>query len=438
MEQKNHSRPAWLRKWLLAAAIIVLCSVPFFRSYEERERTPALDEIYWVGQAYYYHLAVEQVDWTNPDWQLLPAWENPQLGRGIIGLGLQLNGLSVTNLDWLGYYYHIIYKGWGQGHERDQRQAVVDRMQPAVRDMVENQEHFEYPAAYLTAARVVMLIFGVLAVILVFVLTSLYTSEAVAFLAALGFSLHPAVATAYTHVGVDILAIVFSLLTVVHFELIRRCVWRRCSRPGLCRALICITGGLSLAFAVGSKLNAVIVGFLGTIFCLSFIGSWLWRANSESKDSCKAMFSLLVISLVVFVGSNPVNFPHPLSALWSQYAVPQRILEIQKEVLPGALLGWGERVSALSTMVAFHPMIFVMIAGAFLVEVMAALRAKKTPTVIAVWWLLSVTMVAAWLPFARPLHVLPVIAPSVPLIGCAMERLFQAGRSRMVTRGKIS
>lgn len=438
MEYLNHSRRAWLRKWLLIAAVLILCGIPFFRSYEERERTPTLEEFYWIGQTYFYHLAVERMDWSNPDWQLLPALENPQLGRCVIGLGLQLNGLSVTNLDWLGYYYHIIYKGWGQGRERGQRQAVVDRMQPAVRDLVVNQDRFEYPVSYVTTARAVMLVFGVLSVMLVFILASLYAGEAAAFLAALVFALHPAVMTAYTHVGVDILAIVFSLLTVVHFELIKRCVWHRCSRPGLCRTLVCITGGLSLALAVGSKLNAVVVGFLGTALCLIYAGSSLRRSCRESRDSCLATLLLLLISLLVFIGSNPVNYPNPISALWAEYAIPQRIIEIQKEVLPGALTTWGEHFSALATMVAFHPAICILVGVAFLFEARETWKAGKPPSVIALWWLLAVVVVTAWLPFARPLHVLPVIAPSVILAGWTVGRLVQTARSKMAVRGKTS
>jgi hypothetical protein len=431
------SRRVSIQRWLMAMALIVLCCIPFFRSYEGRDRPVTLEEIYWIGQTYYYHLAFERMDWSHPDWQLLPARENPQLGRCVIGLGLQLNGLSITNVDWLGYYYHIIFKGWGHGREREQRQAVLDRMQPAARDRVVNQDRFEYPVAYATTARAVMLIFGVFAVLIVFVLTSLYNNSVIAFLAALMFSLHPAVVFAYTHVGVDILAIAFSLLTVVHFELIKRCVWRRCSRPGLCRALVCASGGLSLAFAVGSKLNAVVVGFLGEILCLFFAGAFLRRQSSESKDSCTAMLVLLVISLLVFGGSNPVHYLNPVTGLWAGYADQQRNLDIQQEVLPGALKTWNERFSAVATITAFHRVVFVLVVGAFLLGVVETWMAGKPPSIIALWWLLAMVAVTTWLPFARPLYVLPVIAPSLILICSAVERLLQTGMSIIVSRGKI-
>jgi len=199
-----------------------------------------------------------------------------------------------------------------------------------------------------------------------------------------------------------------------------------------------MTGGLSLAFAVGSKLNAVVVGFLGAVLCLIYAAAWLRRASGDFGDSCKAMVILLFVSLFVFVVSNPLNFPHPVSALWKQYATAQRVMEIQEQVLPGALTTWGERCSVLTTLVAFHPAGFVLVVGAFLFEVMTAWHARKIPSVIALWWLLAVVVVGAWLPFPRPLHLVPVIAPSVILVGCAVGRLVQARRSGMALRAKLS
>ena len=267
-------------------AVILMCSIPFLRSYEVRDRPLGKDEIYWVGQAYYFHLAFEQWDWTHRDWRLLPARENPVIGKYVIGLGLRLAGLSVTTPDWLGIFY-IIAKdrpnAWGDVSDRAERQVVVDRMVPATRNLALAQGQFEHPVEYATAARAVMLLFGVLAVVLVFVLTALYANPLMAFVAAVVFALHPAVVAAYTEVGVDILAVAFSLLAVIHFVLVERCVWLRSARPWLGRALLCVSGGVSVGFAVGSKMNAAVVGFLGVLLCLFFISNYL-RHRAEAKD----------------------------------------------------------------------------------------------------------------------------------------------------------
>ena len=365
------------------------------------------------------------------------------LGKYVIGLGLRLGGLSVTKPDWLGVFYIIAKnrpKAWGEGRDRKERQAVVDRMAPAVRDLALNQDHFEYPFAYATVARLVMLVFGVLSVLAVFILASFYMDAAFAFLAALMFSLHPAVVAAYTEVGVDILAIAFSLLAVIGYVLIERNVWRRCSRPGICRALVCVAGGLSVAFAVGSKLNAAVVGIVGAIMCLWFAVSFLRCRSGESKDSCTAMIMLLAVSLVVFVGSNPLNYPNPAAGIWAVYADQQRSLDVQKDIptIHHSLRSWSEHFQAVANLTAFQPAIFGLIAVAFLFQIVEARKSGGPFQTVALWWLVVVAAVTAWIPFARPRYVLPVIAPSVILICSAVGRLFQIGRSKMASRGKIS
>ncbi len=412
----------------MVGAVIVLCTIPFSRSYPGRDRALGEDEIYWIGQAYYFHLAFERWDWAHPDWQLLPARENPVLGKYILGLGLRLAGLSVNQPDWLGVFY-IIAKdrpnAWGDAHDRAERQAVVDRMAPATRELALTQGLFQHSLEYATAARAVMLMFGTLAVVLVFALTALYTRPLVAFFAAIVFALHPAVVAAYTEVGVDILAIAFSLLGVVHFALIERRVWRSSPRPRLVRALLCASGGLSVAGAVGSKLSAVVVGFLGAVLCLFLIVRFVHQHVPEAKESATTLLCLLIISAALFVGLNPANYPNPVRGLWSVYADQQRSLQVQKGIPAKRhpLRSGGERVLAIAGLTALHPLVFGLIVAAFAVQIAAARRAAQPVPLVALWWLIAVVMVTAWLPFARPRYALPVIAPSVIVLAAAADQL---------------
>lgn len=437
----NPTGDARIRKWLAPIAVIVLCCVPFFRSNSLRDRPLGEDEIYWIGQAYYFHLAFEEKDWSSPDWQLLPARENPVLGKYVIGLGLRLGGLSVTNVDWLGIFYLIARdrpNAWGDAQDHAERQAVVDRMDPAVRELALTRGEFDEPPAYAATARLVMVMFGVGSVLGVFILTSFYVDTVVAFLAAFLFALHPAVVAAYTEVGVDILATAFSLTAVICFVLIERNVWRQCARPRLCRALICGSGGLSLALAVGSKLNAAIVGFVGAIMCLCFTVSFLRRRSTESKDACVTMILLLLLSLVVFVGLNPASYPHPVRAIWAVYADQQKSLAVQEGIptVQHPLYSWSDRIEAVARLTAFHPALFALVAIAFLLQIRSIRKSPGPFPVIALWWLIALVAVTAWIPFPRPRYALPVIVPSVILVGCAVHGLFRG--SRMAARAKTS
>ncbi len=415
--------------------VLILCSIPFFRSYSLRDRPLEEDEIYWTGQAYYFHLAVEQHDWTNPDWQLLPSRENPVLGKYVIGLGLRLAGLQMTKPDWLGIFY-IIAKdrpnAWGDAHDQAERRTVLDRMELATREAALLHDQFDYPIEYALTGRALMLCFGVVAVVLVFVLTALYTKPVTAFVAAVLFALHPAVVAAYTEVGVDILAMAFSLAAVISFGLIERDVWRRSARPKLYRALICGGGAVSVAFAVGSKMNAAVVGFLGAALALCFIASWLRRRSVEARDSAVSMILLLFVSLVVFVVTNPLNYPNPVAGIRAVYAAAQHSLEVQKGIpaVHHALRSGSERLHALAELTAVQPALFGLVVAAFVFLVVADRRAEKPMFIITLWLVIAVVMVTAWLPFARARYLLPVIAPSVILVCGAGERLVELLRRR--------
>ena len=88
------------------------------------------DEVYWIGSAYCYHLASEG-EWSHEDWQLLPARENPALGKYVIGATLALCGREIDSPDLLGSFY-LIFAGmpgaWGEGEAFEKRTAVANRV----------------------------------------------------------------------------------------------------------------------------------------------------------------------------------------------------------------------------------------------------------------------------------------------------------------------
>ena len=114
----DQHRTRWRLACILPAFTVLAASLlfPANRIHE--------DEIYWIGSSYYYPLAVVEGDASNPDWQLLPARENPVLGKYVIGLALQIAGHPVTTPDLLGSFYLIfanIPNAWGSGEAFEKR-----------------------------------------------------------------------------------------------------------------------------------------------------------------------------------------------------------------------------------------------------------------------------------------------------------------------------
>jgi len=90
---------------------------------------------------YYYILAFEQMDWSHPDWQLLPARENPSwAGASSVWTSAQWPEHHQCLTGWALLSRH--FQGMGNRTRARAKQAVLDRMQPAVRDLVVNQEPF--------------------------------------------------------------------------------------------------------------------------------------------------------------------------------------------------------------------------------------------------------------------------------------------------------
>jgi len=58
--------------------------------------------------------------------------------------------------------------------------------------------------------------------------------------------------------------------------------------------------------------------------------------GSEAKDSCNAMLVLLAISLVVFVGLNPVNYPNPVRGVWAGMPIRNESSRFKKRFARGA------------------------------------------------------------------------------------------------------
>lgn len=412
------------------AAVFVLCLIPFLRASRSIQREPGLDEIHWIGQSYYFHLAFEKGEWSHPDWRLIPATQNPVIGKYIIGLGLHLNGQSITNLDWLGVYYQVVKRGWGEGRDRELREELMTHVSPAVREAAEHDQ-FNYSPQVLTTARAVMMLFGILSTVLMFVLCTQIMGRIPAFLAALIFALHPVIAVADTNVGVDILAIFFSLLAFLHFLLIQRRVWADHQHEGWIRTLVVAAGGASVGLAVGAKPNAMIIVVFGGVLAAAYLAAFVLDRTKALREQFLAMTLLLVVALVLFVVSNPVNFPNVVSGVKAGFVDAQRAVVLEQAVLPDPLTRWGQKLYALATMTSGHPVVFLLIivaAGAQLTELRSW---KERLPIAALWWSVAVTMVAVWLPFARPRYVLPVIAPSIIVLCLGIDRLEKKYRARI-------
>lgn len=417
--------------WILAWLASTLVSVGIIGA----RTTPAVDpdEIYWIGSAYYYHLAFERMDWTHADWKLLSARENPPVAKYVLGLGLALAGQHIVNRDMLGCF-RVMFKetpgAWGMGADYARRVAEVGRMNAELCARPLGGPGVSNKPALLTLSRRVMLVTVMLTGLLVFAVGASVANRATGLLASQLLLLHPIAIMAYTRAMADAVALLFSTaaaLAAWHF--VRRF---SATEPITLRhgAVLVLLNGLALALACGAKMNSLIMAF---VFVAATVGvaALGWRDNDRARATLAVACggASLTVAFAIFVLVNPAvlaDFPGALTALYEEQRVG---LEYTMRVMPELrLTTLGRKLEAV-THVAAGPLTFML--GA-IVGLFAATRSRRIGMwFVAVWWLISVVVVTLWIPIAWPRYVLPIVAPSALLLAHAAIAAF----TRLIPRG---
>lgn len=445
------------------------------------------DEIYWIGSSYYYQLAVVQGDASNPDWQLLPARENPVLGKYVFGFALQLSGHPVTTPDLLGSFYLIfadIPGAWGNDEAFEKRFAVATRVNPGMRDSIRRGQALPLDDSQLIITRRSTLFFGMLAAIGIAVLGQQCDWKAGGLLAGILFSLHPIVIESYSLAMIDIIAIAFSIWFMAGIMYILRLSANttvRCNheaavrnpsnangkrsprkdtdgpapakptyllinRHWLQRASVTLFAAIMLAFACGSKMNSLVVAVTasacGVWYVLKLLQQRFDHDNPPESDktpqadiiqplaesgptvSTQVTMLLLVaiIAVFVFIGSNPTLYGDPIDGVMALSYEHALTADIQEVMLGGRLNSVSERLQALAALVCGGPIaftfLFLLVAG----SAYECIRNRSMGIVVVLWWCIALLLLIMWMPFSWERYTLPIIPPTMLVLGAVAER----------------
>lgn len=405
----------WVTAWAALTLVTVGASV-------EHRRTPVdPDEIYWIGSAYYYHLAFERREWRHPDWTLMSARENPPVSKYVMGLGLALAGQWIVDREMLGCFVVMFRdpRKWGEGAYLERRLRDVAGMteercaRPLGGPGVTNK------GGLLSLARRTMLVTTVLASLVVLALGWSVASPAAGLVASQLFLLHPITAFTYNHAMADAVALLFSALAALaawHF--VRRFMDAERVRPGEGVRLV-LFNGAALALACGAKMNSLImVMVFGAAVGALAIDAVRADQGVRARQSIAYGAAVLVVAFALFVMINPAILADVPGALGAVFAEQRVGLEYTMRAMPELrLAGWDDKFGAVSH-VALGPWSFVL--GA-LVCLIPALRSRRPGLwLVAGWWLIAVAVVTAWIPIAWARYVLPIVIPSALLAAHAL------------------
>jgi hypothetical protein len=389
---------------------------------------PDVDEVYWIGSAYYYHLAFERFDWGNRDWDLLPARENPPIAKYVIGLGLAVRGHHVTSPDVLGGFYQYFQHvdgAWGTGVDRAKREAVVRRITPKSIGKPAGAP-LQLPSDVLIAARETMIVVAVLTSGLVFLLGRQLSSSFAGLIASQLWLAHPSAVESYNHALSDAVAQFFCASAAVT---IASGLKRWAEPPGLSRAFMirwAVAVGVLLGLACAAKMNALVLlaafatGFVAVVAGAGGIGRF--------KSAAVTLAAVAAAGIATFVMLNPAILHDPGNGLIATVAEHRRTEAIQAGFLHGYLTSVTAKLGVV-TDIGFRGILPASLL--LLITVAAAMRGNATTRFVAGWWFVAATGVTLWIPFARHRYVLPVVIPSVLLVSVAVAAVVDRLRQRL-------
>ncbi len=407
------------------ALLVVVVSIS--RSRHDDKRPAEIDELYWIGSAYYFDLAFVRGDWKHPDWQLLPARENPPVGKYLIGAALYLADVHITSPDRLGSFFMAFHDwGWGKGKAREKRQAVADRMSPSARQAMGNGFYQPLTRYELRVGRALMAAFGFLCALGIASIGRAISGPRTGALAALAFVLHPAIIGIYTRVSVDVIALCFSILAVRLLLAILDSTWRDAGLSMSRAAVLAIAMMGALVGACGSKMNALIVVALAASTWLYACVKIVLSKGEKSSRPAWALGIALAAAPFVFIALDPTLYPAPISGLHALTEEHRLTALIQKEFLVGNdswLPAGSPRAFAVASLVGIRAELFLLLAVAALWQSAVGLGRFSATTVVCLWWWIGLTLVVLWIPFPWGRYVVPIIPPGLLLVAKTLLEL---------------
>ncbi len=419
-------------------AIAILSCMPFiaaapvlynFSTYFSSSGTTRTheDEVYWVGSTYYYNLAFVQRDWKNPDWQLLPARENSPLGKYVMGAALQLNGRRIESLDLLGSFYLLFADtpgAWGSGDAYVKRDLVAQRVDPAIAATVRIEKTTPIQAEDLLVARQLMCILAMIAAMGIWFLCKDCGSPIGGLFAAFLFAWHPIVQLAYRTAMIDMVALCFSVLFVAAFMTLVG----NASRTKVSQAITVAVTGVLLAMACGSKMNSlVVVGVAGVCAIFALLQSWRKR-NDITRSKLErtrflSMAAVFVVAFLFFVVTNPTLYVNTVDGLVALVREHRLTAEIQETFVGRQMRTASERWQVIQAQVGRTPMRLIAMQLSVAWQLVYCYRTRNPFIVVVLWWFVALTMLLAWMPFNWPRYSLPMVPPTVLLMGKTLSDL---------------
>lgn len=341
-----------------------------------------------------------------------------------------------------------------------------------MRDSIRSGQTLPLEDAQLVTTRRTTLLFGMFAAIGIAVLGQQCDWKAGGVIAGVLFSLHPIVIESCSLAMIDIIAIAFSIWFMVGIAYIlcltaspkveanvkrfpketrgkttiRKPINSLTSRQWLQRASMALFTGIMLAFACGSKMNSLVVAATAAVcgiwYTVKLLHQHFRNHSSPQKNktavgdeihplqldlvtvSTRVTMLLLVATIAVFlfIGSNPTLYGDPVDGVMALSYEHTLTADIQEVMLGGRLNSVSETAQALANLVCGGPIAFTILCLIVIWTAYECIQKRSVGIIIVLWWSIALFLLIMWMPFAWERYTLPIIPPTMLILGAVTER----------------
>ncbi len=313
--------------------------------------TEHLDESSWLHNAYFYKLFFLDKDTSNPNWVNFIAYDQPPVGKYILGFALHANNKIIDSIGgemtWHNNVTKYIFKS---GLENK-----INKDTPDIKNLIDYSDSLlaqikispitNIDSNDLYTGRITIFIFGILASIVAIIIGWYISKEiTVGLLAGLLLINNPVTSPGFEQVLPDSIWCFFILVSILGLILLFNELQNRNRLRNIIFLSILI--GLSISLAIGTKLIAV---YIIPVIILIFIIKLTFR-NTFPQFKIQLISLLLIFSTfsIFFILLNPFLYHDQFNNLLKMANHRELIIKIQTLVQDPSINSISERFYAIS------------------------------------------------------------------------------------------
>jgi len=394
--------------------LIVILIGPFYRGIDNQQFHEDESHWYYFGTRYFSIFFLHK-DWKHPVWSKVEAFDQPQIGRYLIGLRL-----------------------WLHGGESFIRQIIKAPHYSSSHSRTWNHRNGRIPSTkVLRPGRTMMASFGLAGCLLIYCIGHCLIAPEAGLVAALLLGLNPLMLGCSRRAMTDAPLLCFMAMMVV---LMLALLYQYRRHKTLAIGAVCVLTGITLGIATGIKLNGGLMGiiFAGWMFLLALEAVGGQPRALALKCICRISVMSLTTALLaffLFVVLSPNLYRHPLQGCLHMIRHRVEVVKEQQQHQQAALKTLPDKLSRTYKRLFQAPKSYSLLTRQmhlpfdlcfFIIGLTGLLRreihyyrneGKFSPGAFILVWVVGLFLgILVWIPLDWPRYYLPLFPPQVVLV----------------------